>query len=110
MNVAKITLLQNRTTDGTDGYQPWQRSNGREMITSAGELSVTGTFGGASVGIFFKINGEDIALLDGTGTAVAITSAKAIQLRIPHTQEIKAVISGATGTTDLTCEITELRG
>jgi len=109
MSAAKITLLTNRTTDGTDGYEPWQRNSGAAMVTAVGEINVNGTFDGASVGFFYSINGEDVPIHDASG-AIAITdNTQAFRLGIPHGQEIKAVISSAGGSTDLICTVTELR-
>lgn len=109
MGAAKITLLENRTTDGTDGYVAWERNSGAAMVTAVGEVNVTGSFDGASVGFFYNINGEDVPVHDASGAVAVTDNTQAFRLGIPHSQEIKAVVSSAGGSTDLTCTITELR-
>jgi len=109
MSSAYITLLANRTTDGTDGFVKWQRDSGGAMITAVGQVDVNGTFDGASVGFFYNKNGEEVAVHNASG-AVAITdNTQAFRLALPHGEEIKAVVSSAGASTDIVCTITELR-
>ncbi len=105
----KIILFNNRTTDGTSPDMAWQRPNGMATVTGTGEIEVTGTFGGATVAFFSIVNGEAVPITRSGTTALTITTAEMFKINIPAGQEQRCVISGATGTTVLTVQITECR-
>lgn len=67
-------------------------------------VEVTGTFGGATVTIKGGASGTDFTLTDPQGNPLVFTAAgfKAI---MENTWDVVPVITGATGTTDLTVAI-----
>ncbi len=105
----KITLFENRTTDGTSPDVRWERPNKAATVTGKGQVEVTGTWGGATVAFFSIVNGEAVPITRSGTTALTMTTAEMFQINIPAGEEQRCVISGATGTTDLTVQIAECR-
>lgn len=85
--MAATVLLSARTTDGNGSIDYW---DGKGAL-----FVVFGTFGGAAVNLDFSPDGGTTWL-----TLASVSIASAVPVAVPQSQ-IRAVVSGATGTTSL---------
>lgn len=110
MTAHRFTLLNARTTDGTDGAITWQRDGGSQTESDSGEILAEGIWDGASITFNIKGEIEDIPLMYGiTPLTISESTKRMYKVSIPWGQRIEAVVSGAGASTSLNCYLTELR-
>jgi len=107
------TLLDLKTTDGAGDYKAFSRGNGEIPITDNAYMDIFGVWGGATVKFTKKATDSeatdfDIPIYDGA-VELAITSNRMVRVSLYSGEEIRAVVSGATGTTKLTVHLYEGR-
>lgn len=99
-----IVFFTARTTDGNSSAYPMAFPNKK------GQLSVYGTFGGATVTFQYSpdYGTTYIAARDAAGNAIAFTANGGIEIEAPIGELMRCVVSGATGPTTISAKLVTL--
>lgn len=77
------------------------------LPTGLAQVIVSGTFGGATIGLENEHVGNDVPVFDGAST-LAITTPKSILINVSYGEKLRATVTGGTGTS-VTIDVLEVK-